>query len=414
MIETPTAATSSETALPRAQIALSFFAFILVGVVDGAVGVLLPSLQAFYRVDKATVSLIFLCSTAGYSIAAFSSGPLTEVFGRRRLLALGAVAVLVATLMISRTPPFPALLAAALVGGFGIATLDAGLNAFFAGLPRGTSLLNYLHAFFGVGAFLGPFVASTLLAANRPWNEAYLLWAILAAAVLVALLRFFPRTAHPDARTGRDAAGGNILAATLRLRVVWFAALFLLFYVGAEITAGNWSYSYLTELHRQPTLLSGWAVSGYWLGVTAGRLSLAQLAVRWGQSERRLIALCIGGFAVTGLLPLWIAPTVAAMPALFLAGFWLGPIFPTVIALVPSLVPARVVPGAVGFLASFGSAGAAFFPWLAGVLAGAAGLGTLMPYLAALSLVMALWWLAVQAWGGVRRHEPAAAAAPTA
>lgn len=398
MIETRSAAPATTTTTiaptPRVQIALCYVAFILVGVVDGAVGVLLPSLQAFYGVSKATVSLLFLASTAGYAIAAFGSGPLTEWIGRRRLLAFGALAIGVATAVISRTPPFAVVLVAALISGFGIATLDAGLNAFFAELPRSTALLNYLHAFFGVGAFLGPFIAATLLASGRPWHEVYLIWAALAAAVLVGLLRFFPGTARPGAETAAtDAAGGNILAATLRLRVVWFAALFLLFYVGAEVTLGNWSYSYLTELHRQPLLPAGWAVSGYWLGLTAGRLTLAQLAARFGQSERRLVQACIGGF-VAGLLLLWIAP-VAAMPALFLAGFALGPIFPTVIALVPSLVPGRLVPGAVGFLASLGSMGAALFPWLAGVLAQGAGLGVLMPYLAALAVVMTVWWLAV-------------------
>jgi fucose permease len=29
--------------------------------------------------------------------------------------------------------------------------------------------------------------------------------------------------------------------------VVWLAALFLLFYVGAEVSLGSWSFSFLTD-----------------------------------------------------------------------------------------------------------------------------------------------------------------------
>jgi cyanate permease len=58
-------------------------------------------------------------------------------------------------------------------------------------------------------------------------------------------------------------------------------------------------------------------------------------------------------------------------------------------------VPARLVPSAVGFLASFGSMGAALFPWLAGNLAQAIGLWSLMPYVIALVVILSGLWLAL-------------------
>ncbi len=58
----------------RAQIALCFFAFILIGANDGAFGVLIPSMRSHYGVSNATIGLLFLFASVGYLIAAFNSG----------------------------------------------------------------------------------------------------------------------------------------------------------------------------------------------------------------------------------------------------------------------------------------------------------------------------------------------------
>jgi len=60
--------------------------------------------------------------------------------------------------------------------GFGVGIIDAGLNAYIAGLPDNTAPLNYLHAFYGVGALRGPVIASAILAIGLGWNFVYLLF----------------------------------------------------------------------------------------------------------------------------------------------------------------------------------------------------------------------------------------------
>src|SRR5713101_5580807 len=145
---------ANSTASLRTQIGLAFFAFILIGANDGAIGVLIPSIQNHYSVNKATVGLLFLSSTVGYLIAAFNSGLLVEKLGNRRFLILGVTIFLLSAVMLSLMPPFIILLLIFLPLGFGAAFLDAGQNAYIAGLPRNAALLNYLHGFYGVGALL--------------------------------------------------------------------------------------------------------------------------------------------------------------------------------------------------------------------------------------------------------------------
>jgi fucose permease len=222
---------------------------------------------------------------------------------------------------------------------------------------------------------------------------------------MVALVGFWFVFREPAFDENKKAAKepGNVLALALRLRVVWIGALFLLFYVGSEVSLGSWSYTFLTEQRHLPTLFSGWAVSGYWFGLTVGRLTLARLAERGG--GKRLIQGCLVGVAV-GIVLIWFAPDGAVAAAgLWIAGFSLGPIFPTTIAIMSTLVPSRLLPSAIGFLASLGSMGAALFPWLAGNLAQQFGLWTLLPYIVVLSGVMLVLWLAL-------RGRPAIAPSP--
>jgi fucose permease len=377
----------------RLQLALAFLAFILIGAADGAVGVLLPSISHTYDVNKAEVGLIFLMGATGYIAAAFSNGPLIERLGNRRSLSLGLGLFALAAGVYSLRPPFWGLLIAAIGIGCGAGLIDAGLNAYIALLPRNTARLNYLHAFYGIGAWLGPLVATAVLTSGWQWNRVYTFWFGLSALLLLGVWFFF-RDYVAQEQKERATSGGNVLAASLRLRVVWLGAFFLLFYVGSEVSLGSWSYSLLTEARQQPAVFSGAAVSGYWLGLTLGRLTLANLAQRVGR--KRLIQGCLAG-VLLGVMLIWLAPNGGVAAAgLWLTGFSLGPIFPTTIALMSTLVPARLLPSAIGFLASLGSMGAAFFPWLAGALAQRLGLWVLLPYVMALTLAMLGLWFALQ------------------
>jgi fucose permease len=378
----------------RWPLGLAFAAFILIGANDGAGGVLLPSIRGHYGVDKGTISLLFLAGSAGYLTAAFNSGPLLGKLGYRWLLMTGATSFLVGAAIYSLMPPFAVVPLAALAVGFGIGTIDAGLNAYIASLPSNTTKLNYLHAFFGAGAWLGPVVASGLLAAQFGWNIVYVIWIALGLPVLVGFGLVFQ-----GKRTGPQEAsapsGRDVLLTALKLRIVWLGAIFLCFYVGTEVSLGSWAFSFLTETRHGSTLLSGWAVSGYWLGLTLGRLTLANLARRVGIT--RLIQGCLVG-VLLGVLLVWFAPVGAvAAVGLGLTGFSLGPIFPTTIALMSNLVETRILPSAIGFMVSVSSLGGAFFPWLAGNLAQQVGLWSLLPYCMALTCVMLCVWLALRA-----------------
>ena len=60
-------------------------------------------------------------------------------------------------------------------------------------------------------------------------------------------------------------------------------------------------------------------------------------------------------------------------------GFFLGPIFPIVMNHAGNVLPPELISGGIGWIASFGSAGAAMFPFITGAIASKTGIKGLQP-----------------------------------
>lgn len=374
------------------QLGLAYFAFLLIGANDGALGLLIPSLRLHYGIDAATLSWFFLLQNIGYLLAAFTIGLLIRQWGNRLVLLVGTVMFLLGVGALSLRLPFVVVLVMLIPFGFGIAIIDAGFNALVAAWPQNAAKLNALHALYGTGALLGSIVTSAFLAVNWGWSSVYFVWAGLSFVLLIGVGFVFKRQRNATLQEA-SVAKGNVLLLVLRIPAVWVAALFLLFYVGIEISLGSWGYSFLLEARHGSSLLMGWAVSGYWAGLTVGRFVSAGSVQR--VAERRLISICLLGVGM-GVLLIWLVPlTLVAAGGFCLTGFCLGPIYPTTIALMSKRVSADLLSSAVGFL-SLGGGFAAVFPWLAGRLIEGVGLWSLMPYVLILTGAMMCFWLLLQ------------------
>jgi fucose permease len=381
----------------RSQINLSFFGFIVIGMYGGGWGVVLPYLSEFYHVQNTVVGLLFLASALGYFLSALAGGYLAQKLGLRWYLISGSSVFLAANFLVSITPPFIAILLTRLLLGFGMAVIETGLNMFITALPNNTSQMNYLHAFYGLGALIGPLIASGMLAVRWQWNLVNAVWAFFTLLLLTGFVVLF-RFQLPGEGAQRkeiDATGANSLMAALKLPMVWLASLFLLFYVGIEVSLGNWSYSFLVVQRHDAALLSGWIVSGYWLGLTLGRFVLNNLAQRLHLGISGMMYSCIAG-VMLGVLFIWLVPgQISDALGFALIGFCLGPIYPTTVALLPRLVPSHIVGNAIGLLIGISIIGIAIFPWLAGVLAQFTSLWSLLPYTMALVVIMFCLWVPI-------------------
>ncbi|MBO3745005.1 MFS transporter [Streptosporangiaceae bacterium NEAU-GS5] len=410
--------------LRRAPVALAYAAFVLVGISAGVSGVLLPAQIDDYHVTMTTIGLTFFVFSAGFFLAGSFTGALVQRFGTRISLAIGGGAYVLSGLYMGLRPPFIGLVAIQILAGFGTGTLESVLNAYLAGLPSATTLLNRLHAFFGVGALLGPLLAAWMLG-FLSWPAVWLVLAAVCLSLTAAFLAAYPRHAPapaPDAVTPdapdtpvEPTANGGLLAAALRSPAIVLASIFLSVYVGLEISVGNWGFTLMVDQHSASRIVAGYLVSGYWLGLTLGRFLISPFAARIGMSAARMSLACLVGVVAASVL-VWLAPfAVVAGVGLVLLGFFLGPLFPTAMAVVPDLASPRLVPTAIGLMNGVSVIGGSALPWLAGALGEGIGIWTLMPYAAILGVIQVVIWRSLMSYmGRTPTGRPSDAVGPAA
>ncbi|MFC7278730.1 MFS transporter [Paractinoplanes rhizophilus] len=377
----------------KAPVALAYVAFVLVGVNAGVNGVLLAAQIDDYAVSRSTLGLTFFASSAGFVLAGVTAGALIHRFGIRIAMATGGVAYVLTALYAGTRPAFAAFVVLQIASGYAVGVLESVLNAYLSGLPNATTLLNRLHGFFGVGALLGPPLAAWIVALSS-WPTVMLVLAAVAVPLTAGFLIVFPRTdPSPAAAQPESAAARGLARLAARQAGVLLGAALLAVYVGLELGVGNWAFGYLVDGRGQAEVLAGYAVSGYWLGLTAGRFLLSPIVTRLGFTAAGLMTICIAGVTVVTALTWALPGTAAATAGLVLLGFFLGPIFPTAMALAPRLSTARLVPSSIGLMNAGSVVGGSLFPWLAGAIAEGAGVWTLLPFTLALSLLQhAIWW----------------------
>ena len=74
-------------------------------------------------------------------------------------------------------------------------------------------------------------------------------------------------------------------------RVTWLCAFFLLGYVGIEVALGGWIVTFMMRVRHGEAFASGMTATGFWMGITVGRLVLGFVTPRLG--EKLAIAVCL-------------------------------------------------------------------------------------------------------------------------
>jgi fucose permease len=365
---------------------------------DAAYGALIPYLEEYYNLTYTVVSLLFLSPLVGYTASALLNNWIHLRWGQRGVAIIAPTCHLTAYIITSVHPPYPVLVVIFMLAGMGNGLEDAAWNAWIGNMANPNEVLGFLHAFYGLGATLAPIVATTMIAkAGLEWYKFYYVMIGFAALTLVTSVPAFwsASGAQFRARNSRstDSSDNRMKEALTRMpfaRVTWLCAIFLLGYVGIEVALGGWIVTFMLRVRDGSNFASGMTATGFWMGLTVGRIVLGFVTPRIG--EKLAIAIYL---PITMALELifWLVPQfyVSAVAIAF-QGFFLGPLFPAVIVAATKLLPRHLHVSAIGFAAAVGGSGAAVLPFAVGAIAQTKGVQVLQPIvLAFLGAILMLW-----------------------
>ena len=359
--------------MPRSTLLalLAFLAFISLGLPDGLLGVSWPSMSRAFGVPLDALGTLVAVQTLGYLTSSSLSGRILRVLPIGSVLALSTLAAALALLGFSLTASWPLLLACGFLAGLAGGAVDAGLNAY--GARRFSArVLNWLHAFFGVGTTLGPLIVTAVLTSGAAWRWSYVI--VGSAQLLLAATFFVTRGRWADVATGAAtpprATARN--RDTLRRPIVWLGMATFFVYAGSEFVVAQWSFTLLT-LHRGESVATGGLlVSLYWGSLMVGRVLFGIVADR--VPLVRTISLCIVA-SVIGALLFWLEPTrTLSFLGLMLIGAAFAPIFASLILLTPRWVGDAHADNAIGFQIAAAGLGGATLTAAVGFVAEAVGL----------------------------------------
>jgi fucose permease len=91
------------------------------------------------------------------------------------------------------------------------------------------------------------------------------------------------RAENPRTGGGKDNRMKEALVRLPYARVTWLCAVFLLGYVGIEVALGGWIVKFMLEVRDGGQFASGMTATGFWMGVTVGRVVLGFVTPRLGE-----------------------------------------------------------------------------------------------------------------------------------
>lgn len=332
-------------------------------------GPTLPTLAAQTQARLGDMGQLFLFGAIGGALGTLFGG---RLFDRLRGHVVLGVAQIVSGLLMLFIPFMPALswlLAVVAIKGVLDGLVNNGANTLLVWTHREkvSPYMNGLHFCFGLGAFLAPLFVAQVVDIPGAYRWVYM---SLAALTVLAGLRMVTMAGSPQAAHPAEIAPGAAPARPIPYSVVLMAALFLFFYVGAEIAFGNWVYTYAVELKLALAVQAAYLTSGFWLAFTVGRLLSVPLAIRFAPRQIITVAL-LGCVFFMGLVFVFADSVAVLWLAALGVGFCMAPVYPSGFTLAVQGLKLTARASSVILLGD--SLGGMILPWLVGQVLEATG-----------------------------------------
>lgn len=333
------------------------------GIAFSVIGALKLELVGQLKIDDAQFGKLISALMITSIFVVLTFGPLVDMFGYRPVAIAGFLLGAFAVFMLISARSYPVAIVSCILLGVGAMCLNLGNTlipmVLFPGNPAAAS--NFGNVFFGIGAFMTPFLVGMLLSKLGYRTTGRILSLILLVPVVFAALASYPEVQ----KTGQTFCGAFAGAfGLLSNPAIIVAALSLFCYVGLETSMGGWISTYAANqgfAAREANMV----LSSFWIGLMIARL-IASVTVT---SANGVVALAVLALATVVLIGLMIAAKSRSFTAIlvFITGFCFGPLFPTIVGTTFSKIDPSIYGSAFGIIFAIGLLGGSTIPAAIGI-----------------------------------------------
>ena len=367
-------------------LAVIYLVFISLGLPDSLLGSGWPVMQIDFGVPSSYagyVSMTICCMTV---ISALVSPRLIRRYHTKWIVIVSIGLTVLGLIGFSVSKAYWMLFLFAVPYGLGAGSIDASVNHYVAN-HYPSSVMNFLHCFYGVGAMISPYIMFLALKTAR-WNEGYLWTSFIQMGILLVCILSLPLWKQTEKQQAEEEnRNGAGIKETLRVPGVVLTLIAFFAYCSGEATCFLWTPSYFagTKEGLSPQTIASFG-SLIFSGLMLGRLISGFISNRLG--DRLLIRIGIAVELVGILLVFLPNPGyVVAAIGFVVIGTGMGPIYPAIQHMAPANFGKRHSAAVIGLQMASAYVGSTLMPMVFGNLQQHLGIGIMPVYLLIFALL---------------------------
>ena len=373
-------------------LAVIYLIFISLGLPDSLLGSGWPKMQTVFGVPSSYAGYVSMTISFMTIISALLSPRMIRRFHTKWIVIVSIFLTVLGLLGFSICGQYWMLFLFAVPYGLGAGAIDASVNHYVAN-HYASSVMNFLHCFYGVGAVISPYIMAQALKTAR-WNEGYRWTSYIQMGILLVCLLSLPLWKRNERSSDGDAEDSAGILEALKVPGVVLTLIAFFAYCSGEATCFLWTPSYFAGtragLSDERIASFGSLIFG---GLMLGRLISGFISNRLG--DRLLIRLGIG-IELAGILLVFlpVQGVLTAAVGFVVIGTGMGPVYPAIQHMAPANFGRRYSAAVIGLQMASAYMGSTFMPMVFGHLQQAVGIGIMPVYLllfAGLNIGMLEW-----------------------
>ena len=366
-----------------------YLIFISLGLPDSLLGSGWPTMQVDFGVPSSYAGYISMMISCMTVISALLSPRMIRKFHTKWIVIASIGLTVLGLIGFSIASRYWMLLLIAVLYGLGAGCIDASVNHYVANHYR-SSVMNFLHCFYGVGAVISPYIMAQALKIAR-WNEGYRWTAYIQLGILLACILSLPLWKQNESQNAEENHESAGIWETLKVPGMLLTLIAFFAYSSGEATCFLWTPSYFAgtkpDLSAETVASFGSLIFG---GLMLGRLISGFISNKLG--DRKLIRIGIA-VELLGILLVFLPVRgyIAAAIGFVVVGTGMGPVYPAVQHMAPENFGKKYSAAAIGMQMAAAYIGSTFMPMVFGQIQQKFGIDIMPAYLlifAAVSLAM--------------------------